>query len=244
MLWGYKVGEVGYPPLPLHLPIDSHSNALITGCSGSGKSFSLLFLVGTLLQENPHIVVTFCDFKNSDDFEFLKGYEHYYSGDSCYDGIMKYYETFSALRVKGRNRIRHLLIVDEYPAMVNYLSMKDKQNKTKKANDILCAISEILMLGRGLQFGLWIVTQRADASLFSNGSRDSFMIICLLGRSSREQRLMLLSGEDIPDKVYQVGEGVILADSHPLYEIAFPKFENITSWKRHIKRILMNNPYK
>lgn len=240
MKWGYIIGA-GRTPVPLNLDVKTHSNALITGSSGSGKSYALLNLLGNLLQSNPQTVVTLCDFKNSEDFEFLKGYHNYYSGNDCYQGIMNYYESFSNARIQGKNRIRHLLIADEYPALLNYLQTVDKSSKTKKAGDILGSIAEILMLGRGIQYGVWIITQRADASLFANGARDNFMIILGLGRMSKEQKSMIFSGEDIPDKVYRQGEGCLLADGHPLYEVAFPKIQNIVDWKKHIKEILLSN---
>lgn len=240
MRWGYKVG-IGKLPVPLNLEVDTHCSALITGSSGSGKSYALLNLVGNLLQSNPQTAVTFCDFKNSEDFDFLKGYPNYYSGNDCYQGIMNYYESYSNARMQGKNKVRHLLIIDEYPAMINYLTTKDKQEKTKKAGDILGAVSEILMLGRGIQYGIWIITQRADSSLFSNGARDNFMVVLGLGRMSKEQKLMLFSGEEIPNKVYRQGEGCLLADGYPLYEVAFPRISNLVDWKKHIKEILMQH---
>lgn len=101
------------------------------------------------------------------------------------------------------------------------------------------AVSEILMLGRGIRFGIWIVTQRADASLFANGARDNFMVVLGLGRMSREQKGVVFSGEEIPDKTYRQGEGCLLADGCPLYEVAYPRIRNTVDWKRHIKEILM-----
>lgn len=240
MRWGYKIGT-GKPPVPLNLDVNTHCHALITGASGSGKSYALLNLIGNLLQSNPDTVVTFCDFKNSEEFEFMKGYPNCYSGNDCYQGIMNYYKNFCNARMQGRNKVRHLLVVEEYPAMIHFLTIKDKLEKTKKAGDILGAVAEILMLGRGIQYGVWIVTQRADASLFANGSRESFMIYLGFSRMSREQKLMLFSGEEIPDKVYRQGEGCLLADGHPLYEVAFPKIRNVVDWKKHIKEILMQN---
>ena len=239
MRWGYITGASGKPPVPLSLPIKSHCHALLTGSSGSGKSYALMYLLGCLLQETSEIDVYFCDFKNSEDFSFLKGYPHYYSGNECYKGVMTYYEKFCKARTVGRPPKRHILIFDEYPAFINYLSIKDKQEKTKNAGDILGAVAEILMLGRGISYGVWIVTQRADASLFANGARDNFMIVVGLGRMSKEQKGMLFSGEELPDKIYHQGEGCLLADGYPLYEVAYPQIRNITDWKRHIKEVLM-----
>lgn len=240
MRWGYITGAGGKPPVPLSLPIQSHCHALTTGSSGSGKSYTLLYLLGCLLQDSPETDVYLCDFKNS-DFIFLKGYEFYYGGDDCYNGVMAYYENFCSARISGNSVNRHILIFDEYPAFINYLSIRDKQDKTKKANDVLGVVAEILMLGRGLGFGIWIVTQRADAALFSNGARDNFMIFLGLGRQSKEQRGMIFAGEELPNKIYHQGEGCLLADGHSLYEVAYPRIRNMIDWKKHIKAVLMEN---
>ena len=135
-----------------------------------------------------------------------------------------------------------MLICDEYPAFINYLQGQDKTKKTKYASDILSAISEILCLGRGIQFYTWIVTQRADNTLFSNGCRDNFMVIIGLGRMSKEQRGMLFSGEEIPERIYKRGEGILLADGSPLIEVKFPFIKDIDDWKRHILKELQDRP--
>lgn len=135
-----------------------------------------------------------------------------------------------------------MLICDEYPALVNYLQGQDKLNKTKYGNEVLSAISELLCLGRGINFYTWIVTQRADNTLFANGSRDNFMVIIGLGRLSKEQKGMVFAGEEVPDTIYQRGEGVLLADGHPLLEVKFPLIKNVDDWKRHILSILRSMP--
>ena len=93
MLWGYNVGSGVTAPLPINLDIKSHCHALITGSSGSGKSYGVVFLVGCLLMENPEMEIYLCDFKN-EDFDFLKSYVHYYGGNDCYNGAMEYYKSF------------------------------------------------------------------------------------------------------------------------------------------------------
>lgn len=235
IIWGYNLEIFNKTGLTFHLkfPLNSHCNALITGASGSGKSYALLYLLLMLLRDCPDIVVYFCDFKNSEDFIFLEDYPHYYRGNQCYDGIMAYYNAFTEIREKRLKARRYILICDEYPSFINYLQGQDKINKTKYANDILGAVSEILMLGRGTGNGcsFWCVTQRADSSLFNNGARDNFMIICALGRLSKEQKGMVLSGEDIPDYIFQQGEGVLLADGHPLQLVKFPVISDISKWK-------------
>ena len=225
---------------PVLIPLESHPHALIVGSSGSGKSKALVYLLGKLIQAYPYIDLWVCDFKNSEDFKFLKGYPHYYAGNDCYQGITDYYASFSEARQSGQTEGRHLLIFDEYPACILYHQGKDKQEKTKKASEILAAVSEVLMLGRGIHFGIWTVCQRASASIFPEGSRDNYMVSLCLGRISKEQKGMLFpgEGENIPDRIYTPGEGILLADGRDLQTVKFPLVEDPKNWERHIKAVL------
>lgn len=228
--------------IPIRMGIATHPHLLLTGASGSGKSYALLFLLGRLLQACPETVLYFCDFKNSEDFSFLEGYPHFYAGKDCYQGVMDYYRQFSEIREdRGRHgQKRYLLIFDEYPAFLNYMQAKDKADKTKYAADVLGAVAELLMLGRGIGFGVWIVTQRADAGLFANGARDNFMAIIGLGRMSREQKGMLFAGQEIPEDTYGAGEGLLLADGRELTAVKFPLLRDMENWKKHIRDILLS----
>lgn len=218
----------------------THCHALITGSSGSGKSLTLLYLLGSLLHSKSETIIFLCDFKNSNDFSFLKSYKYYYQGMNCYQGVMEYYAYFNQARKEGADK-RYVLLIDEYPAFINYLDSMDKINKTIQAKNILSVVSEILMMGRGLKFGLWVITQRSDSSWFLSGSRDNFMLTLSLGRLSREQKMMLFTGEDIPDKIYKPGQGLLLADGHTLREVVFPMIQDIPDWKSHILLILSQN---
>ncbi len=241
MVYGYltKMLRLSGVKIPLRLDIRTHPHLLMTGSSGTGKSTALAFLLGKLLQSHPDIVVYFCDFKNSEDFSFLSGYEHYYAGEQCYEGVTDFYERFTEARKNRDTSKRYILIFDEYPAFLSYTQGKDKMNKTKQANEGLSIISETLMLGRGIGFCVWILVQRADASLFANGARDNFMVLAALGRLSKEQKGMIFPGEDIPERIFGVGEGLLLADGFPLMEIKYPVINDVDDWKRHIRNILM-----
>ena len=243
MTFGYELDSFSRYGLaiPMKLGLASHCHALITGGSGSGKSSALLFLIGKLLQACPGISIHLCDFKNSEDFSFLEGYAHYYAGQDCYAGVMDYYREFSQIRADRalQGKERHVIICDEYPAFIKYMEMKDKREKTKLANDVLGAVAEILMLGRGIGFGCWIVTQRADSALFSNGARDNFMAVLAFGNLSKEQKGMVFPGQEIPDHIFRAGEGMLLADGKEITAVKFPLIEDAAGWKRHIVSILM-----
>lgn len=239
----YELWYTANLKVPIKNSVSSHCHTLLTGASGSGKSYTLLFILGKTLQACPATIIYFCDFKNSEDFRFLKGYRYYYAGDECYSGVMQYYESFTDARLKGYSNKRYLLICDEYPAFITYLQTKDKANKTKNASDILAVISELLMLGRGLSYGVLITCQRADSSWFSSGSRDNFMINICLGNPSKEQKGMLFPGEDLPqERIYKRGEGLISMDGSRIQEIKIPCITDTNKWKANISRILVGNP--
>lgn len=251
MKWGY-LREPYYmygARLPIMLPTDSHRHALITGSSGSGKSKTLTYLLGCFLlcATKNHVCkkscvhVTFCDFKNSPDFWFLRDYPFYYVGENCYNGIQEYYQRFLAARQKGDNTIPHLMVFDEYGAALNYFQSKDKSSKAHQAADILAANAELLMMGRSLSYNVWTSVQYATSDLFK-GTRLNYMVYLSLGRQNKEQLGMLFSGEEIPqNRVYQPGEGLLLADGYPLLEVKFPKLADEAKWKSCILDILMEN---
>lgn len=221
--------------VPIQLNIKTYCHALICGSSGSGKSYALLYLLKQLLEED--ICLFLLDPKNSEDFKFFEGYEHYYSADDCYQGFKDYYNIFTQARKTMLSDKRYVLICDEYPAFILQLKAQDGLNKTKMASEILSINSELLMLGRGVAkgFGVWTVCQRPMATVFSEGSRDNYMVSINLGRLSKETKQMLFSDEDIPeDVIFEKGEGLLLADGKALTEVKFPFIRNIEEWKHSI----------
>ncbi len=251
-LWGFDRKTLvndGIPD-PVFLGSESHTHALITGSSGSGKSQALLFITGRMIQKfyerDEEIDFRFCDFKNSDDYKFLEelSYPKYYSGLDCYSGIMEFYKDFSETRSKKgiSKKKHHFLVIDEYQACVTYYSQKDKMDKTKYSSEILSAISEILMLGRNTPSGvwhIWVVTQVASATLFANGTRENFMVTLGMGNLSKEQKSMIFPGQEIPDRRFKPGEGMLLADGFEIKEVVFPLIRDVADWKRNLGKLLM-----
>lgn len=200
---------------PVTYNLESCPHTLITGASGSGKSYGVKLQLRELVKNN--VKVWICDFKKSDDFLFLKNYENYFSYTSCERGIEEYYEQFKrAVEFSTVVNQFNILIFDEYPAFILYESTKDK----KKAEQYKLMISEMLMLGRSYKFGIWLVMQRPDSQLLSNGARDNFMVTISYGKLSKESRSMLYSGEDYNyNRLYRKGEGVCYIDNQGLREV-------------------------
>lgn len=248
MIWGYdkKIWDSLGVKYPLKYPFESYTHVLLTGASGSGKSISTLLELSEFLQDcyyNSILpVVYICDFKNSEDFSFLKGYPLYYVGSACYEGVEKCYQQFTDIRQNGlstQNK-RYLLLIDEYAAACSFFQMEDKLTKGKKAATFIGMVSELLMLGRSRLFGCWLTAQYATADLF-RGSRINFMLVISLGRQVREQLNMLFSGEEIPqNRTYQPGEGLLLADGYPLTEVKYPLVD-LVQLKRLIRELLFRS---
>ncbi len=241
MIFGYATGADGKPSAPIKLNIQDYCHILLTGSTGSGKSYALMFLIGCLLKDSPETEVFICDFKNSEDFRFLKNYPMYYAGQHCYEGVMEFFHRFNDARENGKSFIRRVLIFDEYPSYIFYQSMMDKDNKTKLVSDVTNAIATTLNLGRGISQAAWLVTQRADSSLFANGARDNFQVVIGLGRLSKEQKGMIFTGEEIPNEPMKRGEGYLLADGCEIRKVRYPQITNLRDWKWHIYDILMRN---
>ena len=64
------------------------------------------------------------------------------------------------------------------------------------------------------------------------------MINLSLGRQNKEQLNMLFSGEEIPqNRIYQPGEGLLLADGFPLKEVKYPLVD-VVQLKQFIRKML------
>lgn len=243
MKWGYELEEA-YRGIKagIYFPIFSHCHALVTGSSGTGKSTATLWLLANFLNSAPNSVFI-ADFKGNREWKFLSDYPFYYVGDKCLDGIRKFYHLFKQAQLNDTVPAKQkLLIFDEYPAFIQHLTMMDKLNKSKQLIEAQSMIMEILAMGRSLGYGLWILAQRPDANLFSNGSRDNFMITIALGNISKDHQRMICNGYDLPaERIYQPGEGLLCADGYRVTEVKYPLLSDVEEWKRKISHLLMQN---
>ena len=202
--------------------LKSHPHVLLTGASGSGKSYALKILIHSLLKEKAEM--TFCNFKNSCDFKILKGYDKYFTYLDCTHGLKQFHEQFKTVQASDfeYSKTMNILIFDEYPAFIMSETLRDK----KQADIYKQMIAELLMLGRSYGFGIWLVMQRPDSIFLANGARDNFQTTISLGNLSKEAKSMLYSGEDLPNTTYTVGEGICYIDGKGLLEIKYPHLNN------------------
>ena len=154
-----------------------------------------------------------------------------------------FYDFFTEVRNRRIRLAQHYtLLVEEWFGLLTYLEGLDKKRKAS----LMAKVAEILAVGRGLNFGIWLCVQRADASLFSGGSREQFQCVLSFGRCSREQFSMLgFAGEmeENPTGSYGAGQALALIDGQAdVQEILVPWITNREAMCREIRTRLDRQP--
>lgn len=215
-------------PVQITLPKKT-SNVLIAGKSGSGKSCSALWYIWQLVHDRESLVYI-SDYKAGEEYEIFEGIPAYTSGTEAIQTIREFYEFFTKIRA---NRIRlkkhYTLFIEEWSGLLAYAETQDKKLKT----ELMSKVGELLAVSRGLNMGIFLCIQRADASYFSSGSREQFQCILSFGRCSAEQfRMLGFSGEmeENPTGGYQAGQALVLIDGQEEpREIKVPLIKNFSA---------------
>ena len=169
---------------------------LWAGRTSSGKTVAAKLLLGrTIMLAPPElqpIELTVIDPKE-EDFAFLEGLPHFYSGDMAPNGFNDFYNQYIERKEK-RDKTSNLkiLFVDEFASLVNLIDDKKERETTQKK------LSLLLMLSRSRHFSVQVATQQPNAQIFGasgSGSREQFGGICLLGDSGSETQQMLFDGD-------------------------------------------------
>jgi hypothetical protein len=211
--------------LPVTVDISTKTNChiILCGMSGSGKSYAVNILFARLCTSCcSEAKFYFSDFKQDDQFSYLRNCDRYYPYDRTIEALEIVYEILHK-RQSGEDISRSpvTLIWDEY--MANILAIQNTEKK--KADEIMRKVSEILMLGRSLAVRLVLSCQRPDASAFPSGSRLNYGMILIVGAPIRSIYEMLIPKEyieAIEDRAFDVGEGVALLQGSKLRFIKIP----------------------
>ncbi len=227
--YGYGVKE----PIVADISTKMNSHTLLCGMSGSGKSFATNILFAkSVLASNTQGKVYFADFKQDDQFAYLRERPRYYPYNHSIEALETVYDILHK-RQSGEDKFRHpiTLIWDEY--MANILSIQNTEKK--KADEVMRKVSEILMLGRSLAVRLVISCQRPDASAFPSGSRLNYGVIMILGAPIRSIYEMLIPKEYIDaigERKFGVGEGIVLLQGSQLRFIKIPVVRDMDRMKQ------------
>lgn len=194
----------------ISINLDKSPHMVIIGNSGSGKSMSALLCCAKLAAHLPDFRLWVLDYKgDSDTFGFLEkaGNCRYWQYAECMAGLESYYSVFEERlsHNPGPNAALCLLWVDELASFI--LNLPKKEAETAKT-----MMSTALMMGRSKRCQILTTTQRASATLFSEGARDNYSVRLAMGNISRESATMLGFDRDEFRPVTQIGGGHLLLD--------------------------------
>lgn len=210
---------------------DTNSHILLSGMSGSGKSYAEFGLFAKLILAEPNGEYYFADYKADDMFECLRGTPRYRSFKNTIE-LLDIVHTRLYARLSGDDKTSHpiTLIWDEYMANILALMSENKAKATKVMNDV----SEILLMGRSKSVRIISCCQRPDMVAFPVGSRLNYGIVIILGvGKSIYEMLMPDHLDQIKKKEFKRGEGAVLLQSSELH---FIKIGQINDFER-VKKI-------
>lgn len=219
-------------PVMVNMALGVNSHCLISGMSGSGKSYFELQLLCRLIKADENARLYFADYKGDDTFDFLHGCQRYYSYHDTLDGFNEVYGIMQK-RMSGEDESRNqvTLIWDEYVA--NILALQERDNKLAKK--VMGQVSEVLLLGRSKGVRLICTCQRPDANVFPQGSRLNYGVIVILGAPLKSILEMLLPSSEYIDmtegRTFKQGEGILLLQSTEMTFIKVPTIRNMDALK-------------
>lgn len=157
--------------------------------------------------------------------------------------ILDFYDFFTEVRSKRlRLKQHYTLFIEEMSGLLNYAETQSKKLKT----ELQAKIGELLAISRGLNMGVIVCVQRADASLFSSGAREQFMCIMSFGRCSAEQFRMLGFSGELEENLtagYKPGQALVLIDGQEgVQEIIVPLVTNPDTLCKDIRYYLDKQP--
>jgi len=207
----------------------TNSHILLSGMSGSGKSFTELGLLAKLILAEPGGEYYFADYKADDMFECLRDTPRYRSFNQTTELLDIVHDRLDA-RMSGKDKTRHpiTLIWDEYMANILALMSKDKTKAAKVMNDV----GEILLMGRSKSVRFVCSCQRPDALAFPVGSRLNYGVVLILGMGkSIYEMLMPDHLEQIKKKEFKRGEGAVLLQGADLHFIKIGQVNDMERMK-------------
>lgn len=172
-------------------------HVLWAGRTSSGKTIAAKLLIGrTILLAPPElqpVQLTVLDPKEDMDFSFLNGLPRFFSGEAAPRGFDLFFEDYLA-RKEGRDLSTNLKIcfIDEFYSLVNLIDDKKEREAVQRK------LALLLMLSRSRHFSIQLATQQPSAQIFGtagSASREQFGVVCLLGDSGTETKLMLFDGD-------------------------------------------------
>ena len=224
-------------------------HSMITGQSGSGKSYATYTIIAQMLCKSVKYNLYFADPKASGMASLGKAIDETRTADSI-DSIIELLRSFHAELVERKELMEksltdsksidsdyrdfgyepYVFLFDEYLAFALAL-----QNYKKDIRDEVSSIlSDIVLMGRQLGFFLFMIMQSAPANNIPTIIRDQLAFKVVLGNSDNSTyQVAFGAGIDIPVRKYPVGYGVYTysgkVDKPKI--LAFPTIKNFDIMK-------------
>ena len=118
--------------IPLNIKLAKQtSSVLIAGKSGSGKSLSVRWYIGTLLTTGESAVYI-ADYKGGEEYESFEGSSSYASGSDAVTMIRDFYDFFVYVREnKVKLETHYTLFVEEWFGLLTYAETQSKKLKAE-----------------------------------------------------------------------------------------------------------------
>ena len=210
-----------------------YPHGLVTGSTGSGKTYFLSYIVQTLMEQKATIKI--CDPKMSDLYQM--GLHLNLDSEYSINGIDKVLRLAVeemerrqgimfgegskgfGLNYLDYNLPPYFVLFDEVGA---FMSRAETENKSV-ANSVKARLNNIVLMGRQLGIFIILSTQRPDAKYISGDIRDNLSLRLALGSMSDDGKRMVFGseGKDLILGEFETGKGFIFLDGTTLNPIPY-----------------------
>ena len=203
---------------PIPIDFDKSPHVICQGSTGTGKSIASLLMTAKISRIQGSQVFIL-DYKNDvDTFRFCHSPNcRYWRFQDCEDGLEEYYNLLQSELASEEDidsRPIRWLWIDE---LGSWLLNSDK----KKAESVRAKIATVLMLGRSRRFFCLTSVQRAQAELFSQGSRDNYSVCLGMGNLTKESASVLGFSREKFLPVTEIGGGHLIVGGQQ-YPVQIP----------------------